>query len=151
MDRIGAKIKDCIMYISLQERQKRDLLKYEEKVRQYIDLDEDRQDLKYINLKTQYEHKKNVLLAFMVAIIVAILTGIWKTFYEFGARALEYIGSIQRISEEYAKIAIIMFFIIVVALSIIFVLIIMAHIHNMRKTYKDLLIIENIRENGLKK
>lgn len=142
----GSKVKSIIMYIALQERQKRDLTKYEVQVNEYKKMSSNEQDLYYINLKTRYEHKKNVLLAFMVTVIVAILAGIWKWFYQFGERALEYIMSINSVNAEYTQISITFFLIVTIVVSIILIFIIIAYIHSMRKMYKDLLVIENIRQ-----
>ncbi len=151
MSMIGDKIKSGIMYISFQERQKRELAQYEKIKERYVNLKKNEQDLEYINLKTKYEYKKNILLAFMVTVIIAVLTGIWKTFYEFGERALVYIASMQDVGTDYTKISVVIFFILVTAISIIFVIIIVAHIYGMKKQYKELLLIEHIREENIRK
>ena len=43
-------------------------------------------DLECINLKSAYEHKKNMLSAFKISMIVMILMGNWKCFYDFAEK-----------------------------------------------------------------
>lgn len=66
MAHLSRKIKRCVMSIIYQERKKRELIRYRRDVDCLKGMEEDQLDLHYINLKSQYEHKKNVLSIFLL-------------------------------------------------------------------------------------
>jgi hypothetical protein len=97
MAKISEVVKRYMMTISFRVRRKRDLMRYLHKKSSFGKMKADELDLEYINLKSAYEHKKNVLSTYKVSIIVMILMGTWKYFNAFVEKILQYSLKIPQI------------------------------------------------------
>jgi hypothetical protein len=144
MAKISEKFKRCVMSISFQERKKRELIHYKQKKRQLNDMKIDEIELEYINMKTEYEHRKNVLSIFLICIILSGLMDTWRRFYESVEKIIQY----TVLSPEHGNKGAEVVFVIIVSLLAIFTaivfLILIVYMRRMRQMYKKLLIIEEV-------
>ena len=69
---------ESIMFFAFQERKKRKFEKYLKETETLAKLNSDALSFEYIQVKTAYEHKKNVFGIFAVAFLISIWMGIWK-------------------------------------------------------------------------
>lgn len=80
---VWCKVISGLEFISLQEREKRAFFQYN-KERNYYEQFSDRElSSRYVNIKAAYEHKKTIASLFLISILLAILTGVWRYFFEF--------------------------------------------------------------------
>lgn len=145
MNLIGEKLSHYIMSISFQERKKKALEKYRKEVNRLEDIADDEVDFEYINLKSKYEHKKNVFFIFILTIIISILMNVWKYFFNIIEKAIQFIIN-QGIEVAIAK-AVLMSTVSVIALiTVLTFLVIQSYVKQMHEIYMELLIVEEIKK-----
>jgi len=145
MAKISGKIRRCVMSISFQERKKRELIYYKKEVGRLQNMEADAMDLEYINLKTEYEHRKNVLSIFMLTILISVLMDVWQYFYAIVEKIIQYTASYQGNETEAMKIVFMICMMIVVFITVIIVAILILYTRRMHRIYKNLMIIAEIR------
>ena len=145
MAKISEAVKRCMMTISFQERRNRDLMRYLHKKKRLGKMKTDELDLEYIHLKSAYEHKKNVLSTYKVSIIVMILMGTWKCFNAFVEKILQYSFKNPSNTADAAKVIAVISAIAVVSITVIIFTVLIVHTRNMYQIYRDLVIVEEIR------
>jgi len=142
---INGKIRRYIMYISFQERRKRALIRYKQEINRLQSMEVDELDLEYINMKSIYEHKKNVLSIFMLSIVISVLLNVWNYFYRFIEKIIQYTTSYQGNEIDIAKMVFILSVITVAFITIIIVVMLIIYLKRMHQTYKNVMIIEELR------
>jgi len=142
---ISGKIRRYIMYISFQERRKRALIRYKQEINRLQSMEVDELDLEYINMKSIYEHKKNVLSIFMLSIVISVLLNVWNYFYRFIEKIIQYTTSYQGNEIDIAKMVFILSVITVAFITIIIVVMLIIYLKRMHQTYKNVMIIEELR------
>lgn len=105
----------------------------------------DELDLEYINMKSIYEHKKNVLSIFMLSIVISVLLNVWNYFYRFIEKIIQYTTSYQGNEIDIAKMVFILSVITVAFITIIIVVMLIIYLKRMHQTYKNVMIIEELR------
>lgn len=90
MEGFSEKVNQAVMYISFQERRKRELKRYRQEKQRILGMVDDEIDMVYISLKSEYEHKKNVLLVFLTSIVISVLMSAWNIFYEYTGDRIVY-------------------------------------------------------------
>jgi hypothetical protein len=150
MSKFVEKLKYWIMYSSSQERMKRKLVTYKEKLKYLKGLDNDEIDLEYITLKTQYEHKKICLSIFMISIVLSFLMNLWGSFYSFVKAAIESATMYLDNGVDYVLAAFVFSLIVFVSISAIILTVLILYIKDMRQIYNDLLIIEEFKNKNNK-
>lgn len=78
-------------------------------------MENDELHFEYISLKSEYEHKKNIMAIFLLSIVIAALADAWKYFFSFIERIMQYAISGAGDEAETAKIVFI-FSVLIVAL-----------------------------------
>ena len=113
-------------------------------------MDKQQFDFEYIKLKTEYEHKKNVMVVFIVAVVLSVITGIWSRFFEFMQTVFTYSSKNGQIDET----MIIMSFVICAAVAVFATIIILCiiymngrYINDLRKCIMILDVIEGRERN----
>jgi len=145
MTKISDKIKHCVMSISFQERKKKALIRYRQEKDRLQNMNADEIDLEYINMKTEYEHRKNVLSIFMLSIIISVLMGAWKYFYMFIEKVIQYISSYPGSEIEIAKAAFIISVIVILVITVTIFVILIMYTKRMRRVYRYLIMVDEIR------
>ena len=143
---IKEKIERYVMYNSFQERKKRDLIQYKKEISRLHDMEIDAIDMEYINVKSEYEHKKNIFAVFMLSILISALMGVWKYFYIFMEKTIRFNASYQGSETETAKVAFILSVIIVTFITIMFLIILIIYMKRMHRLYKNLMMLEEERD-----
>lgn len=140
------KIKQGIMLISFQERRKRELEHYrqEKSLLQYMEKDEI--DLEYINLKSEYEHKKNVLFVFMTSIVISMLMSAWDIFGGFVGKILEYVKLNQGSDVDIADVTFIICTTLLIFITAVLLLVLILYVRRIGQLYKKILMIEEIKK-----
>ena len=163
------KFENFVMSFSFQERKKRELEDYRQEKKRLKNMESDELELEYINVKSEYRNKKNILLVFMILTFMSILIDIWKYFNEFAVRVISMVTSLKSefetlidtnllildISEIRSFVAVGVTVIVILVAFAIFVIstALIMYTKRMRQIYKELLIIEEVRkaENVMKK
>lgn len=142
-------IKNFIMYFSYQEKRKRRHQVYLKTLSEFENMSETELEAEYIEMKANYTHSKINLSVLGGAIFFAILGNIWGKFFYLieGIFKLTNHNSNQI---EAGKVIIIVFLIVVIAITIFLLLIVTASFRNLTKLYKNLLLVENIKEKRIK-
>lgn len=91
-------------FIIGENKKKSEFEQYKKLYSKYLNMDKQQFDFEYIKLKTEYEHKKNVMVVFIVAVVLSVITGIWSRFFEFMQTVFTYSsknGQIDEIHNNY--------------------------------------------------
>lgn len=140
------KFKEHMMRFSYEEKRRVKLERFNQEVKKYREMDENELDFEYIELKTELDHKKNVLTLFVISIALAVIMNIWSKFFSFMQMALQYAATSEDSKTEIIKIS----FIISVAITILLTLAILFFLFDLSKDMmilqKKLMIIENIKK-----
>lgn len=75
------RIRNFIKTISYGERNRRQVIRYKEKVKKYMEMDTDEFDMNYIATISSYEHKKIVLAATAGISLAFAVSGIWRDMF----------------------------------------------------------------------
>lgn len=134
----------CVMYISLQERKKRTYQKEKKALEKLRVLSETELKLEYINLKSRYEHNKQILTLFLITVIMAVVSDVWSLFQNFIQQIIKYtvIMDETRYAITYFEITLIL----TMFLTIIVLIFAANYMRNLYRIYKQLLLIELIQE-----
>lgn len=140
------KIQNWVMQFSYQERRKRAFSAYEDEIMRLENLSDSEIEFEYVNLKTEYEHKKHILSILMISILLSAIMGIWKYFYTVMEQVIRFSTAYQGEEGEIVKIAFMIFFIVIIFITVMTFLILLSHMKSMRQIYRKLLIIEEQKE-----
>lgn len=143
-------LKKLVMYFTLQEREKRLYEHYEINRKELENLSNRKLHAKYIKLKSEYEFKKVFFTFFIVTLFISILMGIWKNFYQFFQKTLK-LFFYQENSIEVTKVSLFIYSGIFGIVVIVMFICIIIYLKNMYRIYEYILLIEEIREEKLKK
>lgn len=141
------KTKKWVMSFSLQERKKRDLICYRKKLARLHDMCDDEIALEYVTKKTELDHQKRTLSIFILSIFVSILMGIWKYFFVFVQKLIQYTdGKANAI--QTAEVAVIYGIFILGVVTFLVLSVVKTCTKRIRTLYRDVLIIEEVRKNN---
>lgn len=146
MQRARGRFKEYVMRFSYQARRKRKLENFKHEVKYFREMNEDELNFEYIELKTELDHKKNVLSLFVISIALAILMNAWSHFFSFMQKVLQYAAASTDNSEEIMKISFGISIIIVVFITVAILFLLFDLSKDMMIIQKKLMIIENIKE-----
>lgn len=146
MSRVKEKIRNIIMSISYQERRKKKLEKYRQELARLREMDDDELGFEYISVKSEYEHKKNVITIFMLSIVIAAFMGAWNYFFAFVEKILQYAVAGQGNEEEIAKVVFVFSAVVIILITIIAFWILIEHTKRMYELNKYLINIEMVRK-----
>lgn len=140
------KFKDYVMGFSYQAKRKRKLESFNQEVKKLRKMDGNELNFEYIEMKTELDHKKNVLSLFIISIALAVLMNAWSKFFSFMQLVLQYAATSGDDSTEIMKIS----FVISVLISIVITLFILFFLFDLSKDMmiiqRKLMIIEDIRK-----
>ena len=113
--------------------------KYRKEVNRLEDIADDEVDFEYINLKSKYEHKKNILFIFILTIIICILMNVWKYFFNIIEKIIQLTVN-QGIEIAIAKV------LFIGTITVLTFFIIQSYVKQMQRIYMELLIVEEIKK-----
>lgn len=142
--------KHCVMSFSFDERRNQKLKKYKQRVIELKNMESDELDFEYITLKSEYEHKKNLLTIFLISIALAVLMNIWKYFFIFVKKMLQYTSSFKSNGMEIAQESFMISTIIVVFITFAILFILLMYMNDLYKMQKELMIIEAVKNKQAK-
>ena len=145
MSKFSKIIKRWVMYYSFQEQRKRELTAYRKKLEYLGSLDNDEINSEYINLKSTYERKKIFLSIFMLSLVISVLMDMWKSFYYVIRNLTEIASSFQENSIEILELGVVLFLILFGFVTVIVLISLFIYINGICEIYKNLLIVEEIR------
>lgn len=138
-----SRIQDYINNLSYNEREKRKLKQYREKILKYTAMDDDELEMNYINIRAAYEHRKNVLAAILGTLLISIIMDTWKYFFEAIHDIIVLMYARSGNEEAMAKLALMLTSIIAIAVFIILLLIVLDLFHKMKAVISERIFIEN--------
>lgn len=145
MNHIGEKLSHYIMSISFKERKKKAFQNYKKEVKRLEDMADDEVDFEYINLKSKYDHKKNVFFIFILTIIICFLVNVWKYFFNIIEKIIQLTVN-QEIEFAIAKVLFIGTITIIVFITVLTFFVIQSYLKQMHGIYMELLIVEEIKK-----
>lgn len=138
-----------VMYFTLQEHEKREYERYEINRQALESLTDRNLHRKYISLKRKYEYKKRFFIVFVITLF-AIITSMYKSFYQFFSKILILIFNQENLMEVTKVILVTCMFILLILIIVIFVCIIL-YLKNIYRIYEQILLIEEIRNKNINK
>lgn len=137
--------KQFVMSFSFKERRKRELAVYRQRVFKLKSMEPDELDYEYITLKSEYEHKKSVLTIVIISIALAVLMNVWKYFFIFIEKTLQYAALFKGNEIEIAKVSSAVSVIAAVFITLMILMILIVYMKEIRRTQKELMIVEEVR------
>lgn len=142
------KLRDLMLYLSYAARRERKLNEYIEQIDHYKCMDEDELNFEYVNVKTDYEHKKGIFSLFVITIMLSILANAWKYIYVFMQKALQY-SATQVESEMIAKVSFEIATIILITITLIVFWVLLENAKDIKKLQRKLMMIQIVmKEQG---
>lgn len=149
MGKVAQRARDGVMYFSMQERRKREVVRFEEELQKLRSMSALELESAYVSAKTRYEHHRTVLSLFLISIVLAVLMNVWKYFFSFVEQLSQMAFDGQADSAEAARVGFAISIVFVVAITLAVFLILIACVRKHRLLYRDLLVIEEVRnDNG---
>lgn len=142
MRRNGKSFRECIMRFSYRERRKRRLEDFREEMEKFRLMDKDERYFEYTELVSEYERRKNVLVFFLVAVALAVLTDVWSRFFSFMELAIQYAAGSSNV-----EAAVVSFWVSVSVLAFITLLVCFFLFASVRETEalrKRLMMVESV-------
>lgn len=99
------KIKEFVLSFTYKGKKDKEFRDYMELRAQYINMDKIQLDFEYARLKSEYEHKKNVLTFFTIAIAISMIMGVWNEFFDFMKKVLTYSTVDSQVNSDVVKIS----------------------------------------------
>ncbi|EGO8511478.1 hypothetical protein ELZ39_11350 [Enterococcus faecalis] len=136
-----------ILYFTYQERKKRQYKEYDKERKKLESLTNRQLDFEYIEVKNNYQYKKNIYSLFLGTLLLATLTKSNSIFYE----TIHQIGVVYKDvlgtqGEAWLRITMIVY----ISVSIIFVLtifiVIVSYLTSLKNLHKKILLIEEIKQ-----
>lgn len=143
----GEKFKNYVMCFSYQARRKEKLKSFRQELIRLRHLDEDELSFEYIGLKTEYEHKKNVLSLFIISIALGVLMNVWNKFFSFMQLALQYAAS-EDASAQVTKVSFFLSIGISLFITVAILLLLLSLSNDIKKIRRKIMIIENVKKTG---
>lgn len=144
------KIQNWVMQFSYPERRKRAFSAYEDEIMRLENLSDSEIEFEYVNLKTEYVHKRHILSILMISTLLSAFMGIWKYFYTVMEQVIRFSTAYQSQEGEIVKIAFMIFFIVILFITVMTFLVLLSHMKSMREIYRKLLIIEGRKKERTK-
>lgn len=141
----GGRFKRYVMSFSFKERRARELTKYRKRVFELEKMDSDAIDFEYITLKVEYEHRKSKLILFIISIALAVLMNIWKYFFLFIEKVLQYASLFKGSEMEITKVGFLISMIVAACTTFFIVIILIMYMKELRRMQKELMIVETVR------
>ena len=139
------------MSMTFQEQRKKKIKQYR-KERKYIsDMKSDEVEFEYVEAKSRYEHDKSILAIMMITILLSVFMDIWKTFFQSIEKVVQFVTSQQENTAEVARVLFVSVTVAFIMVSFMFFCILITHMRKMSKTYKRLIMIEEILNEKKKK
>lgn len=146
MKKIGKNIVTYVEQYSYSQRRKRKLKVFEDKYKYLENMSDLELDYEYINIKTEYEHNKNVFNLIMLTLLLSILTNVWSKFFELIGKILKYSNSLQSNNMESAKTILLITIGIIMFVSIIILFCLYTRLNDLKIQKLYLMIVEEIRD-----
>lgn len=139
-------IKPYIMKLSLQERVKQEKQQNLKIIKYYRKMSDIDLKLEYIKIKSNYEYKKNMLGLFLVTLIVAIISDVWKSFFSFIQMAISYNSLYMQNSKVVTEVSFYIALILSIFIISIITVFLVSFMRNIRKLNKTIMLIELVKE-----
>lgn len=137
------KIKDFVLNLSYSARREKKLNEFMKQMNLYKTMDEEELKFEYVNVKTDYEHKKGIFSLFVITIMLSILANVWKYIYIFMQKALQY--SVAQVeSEIIAKVSFEIATITLVAVTFIIFWALLERAKEIKMLQRKLMMIEMV-------
>ena len=129
-------------------RRKRKLIKFREQIQELEKMDKDELDFEYINIKAEFEHERGVFSLFIITVIISVLTNVWKAFFQFIKKVLEY-SDTQVDSAVVVQVSFEISAIILIATIFIVLWVLFERTKELKELRRKLMIIEMVRKERL--
>lgn len=141
------KSKSRIGFVSYNKKQREKLATYKEQISYYKKCDINALELEYIDLKTEYEHKKRVLSLFVVTAVLSVVMDIWRNLFTITGFGLQYFASSTEDEQKLGAIIMILTIGLIIIVFVIFITLISLYLRSIRNIDKQIMILEEIINN----
>lgn len=143
------KIEKAIKELTYSERTKKKLKRYNEKVQQFREMSSDELDMRYIEIITTYEQRKNVVFAVFATLFITVIMDIWKYFF----KAIDGLTMLMYENEQNADMingTLAVTYIISVAVMIVILFIVADLARGLKKATSEKVFIEHFMKQATK-
>lgn len=141
------KLKSAFLYFSLIECEQREYSLYAQEYARLDSLTTKELSSRYVNTKAKLEHKKNVLLSFLIIILTTVLTKARELFVSFCQEYFTINYADQKTLEDIASISIALSAVVYISAAAIVLILLMSLLSELFGLHKKLLVIEEVRQN----
>lgn len=132
--------------LTLAEREKKELSKFQIKLDYYCGLSELELTLKYVEIKSKLDYNKSVGISVIVVVLLSIIFGVWNIVMNLMADTIDvYIRQNNSVQESIIIFIVILLFLTTV-LIVFLISFVFSLIKNMRINTRELLIVEEVRK-----
>lgn len=146
MSKTRETFKGYVMRFSYPEKRKRKLEIFNQELKNLRKMDEDELTFEYIELKTELDHKKNVLSLFIISIAIALLMNAWGKFFSFMEKVLQYVATAGDNSTEILKISFVISVLILTVITVFVLFLLFDLSRDIMIMQRKLMLIENLRK-----
>ena len=140
------RFRNYVMSFSYQERRRKKLERFNQELGRFREMNEDKLNFEYIELKTEIEHKKNVLSLFIILIALAVLMNVWSKMFSFLKMVLEYAATTGNDSEQIIMVSFVISILIVIVLTIVVLFILFDLSKEIMIMKRRLMLIEYVQQ-----
>ena len=135
-------LNDFLDSISYTTRRNKSLLKFNEKLKHYLNMEENEFMMEYIDIKSRYKHKQTFLSVISVVTLIVITLNIWK--YFFNAISVLFIND-GMINNQDSKTSLYLALTIMSVIIFTVVFIIGNMVRALHQLSKELLFLEEVK------
>ena len=135
-------LNDFLDIISYTTRRNKALLKFNKKLKHYLNMEENEFMMEYIDIKSRYKHKQTLSSVISVATLIVITLDIWK--YFFNDTSVLSIND-GMINNEVSKISLYLALTIMSVIIFTVVFIIVNMVRSLHQLSKELLFLEEVK------
>lgn len=135
-------LKNYVMRFSYQEKRKRKLENFMQEVSRLKSMNKEELSFEYIELKVEYDYRKNILTLFIISIALAVLMNTWKKVFTFMELALQYAAGDS--STDVTMVSFLISISILIFITLIILLLLFTIANDLKKIRRKLMIIEDV-------
>lgn len=136
------RIKRIIGTLTYDERKKRKMRTYTEKVERYRNMSTDELGMNYVEIITMYEHRRNIFVTALGTLLLSIIMDIWQYFFKLVSSLTTLMYESTADAEIVARASLMTTYTISAVVILVILLIFFDIMREMKKAIEDKVFVE---------
>lgn len=145
------RIRNLIENLTYEKRENKKVEKYKETIQRYTNMTEDELEMKYIEILSAYEYRRNVIFALLGAVLLATIMDIGKYFFEVISNLVTIVYESTGDAATVAQASLVASSAVFISALAIVICIILTLLQGMRKAISEKITIEKFMEKKTRK